>query len=79
MLASPVMQAGVLTFVCPENGFNVDDPMFRFRILKGHTVENLIKQRDFGIWVYFGFAVMGAITVYVGQDMLRTNEKARYV
>jgi len=45
-----------------EDGADVDNPdaqRYRFRILKGHTVENLLKQRSVNILQYYGFAVVG--------------------
>jgi len=32
---------------------------FRFRILKGHTVENLLRHRDLNVNAYYGLAVVG--------------------
>jgi len=32
---------------------------FRFRILKGHTVENLLRQRDLNVNAYYGLALVG--------------------
>jgi|ERR1712192_34103 len=67
VLAKPTATPdGKLVLVPPnsaEDGADVDSPeaqRFRFRILKGHTVENLLKQRDANIMSYYGFAVLGA-------------------
>jgi hypothetical protein len=86
VLATPMMKNGgqdvnyekVLTFVAPKQQASYDDPQFRFRILKGHTVENLIKHRNGSTWAYFGFAVMGVITVVVGVDMITNGAVHSY-
>jgi len=46
-----------------ENGKDVADPdaeRFRFRILSGYSIENLLKQRNLNIMQYYGLAVVGA-------------------
>jgi len=76
ILAKPVKNAqGKVMLVPPnsaEDGADPDSPdaqRFRFRFLKGHTVENLLKQRDLNIVTYYGFALVGAfITVWAADD-----------
>lgn len=71
ILAKPVKSAaGKVTLVAPnsaEDGADVDNPdaqRYRFRILKGHGVENLLKQRSLNIMQYYGFAVLGAFLTF---------------
>mmetsp|Transcript_24641 Transcript_24641/g.65091 ORF Transcript_24641/g.65091 Transcript_24641/m.65091 type:complete len:409 (+) Transcript_24641:702-1928(+) len=45
-----------------HEGGKGEDPKadrFRFRILKGHTVENLLRHRDLNVNAYYGLAVVG--------------------
>lgn len=67
VLAKPVKTPdGKVMLVAPnsaEDGADVDNPeaeRFRFRILKGHSVENLLKQRSLNIMEYYGQAIVGA-------------------
>jgi len=67
ILARPVKDAnGSLKLVPPnkaEHGMddsNPDAERFRFRILHGHSVENLIKQRNVNMNQYYGFGLVGA-------------------
>lgn len=74
VLAKPVKTPdGKVTLVPPnsaEDGADVDNPdaqRYRFRILKGHSIENLLKQRSVNIQAYYGFACMGAfLTMWAG-------------
>jgi len=76
ILGKPVKNAqGKVMLVPPnsaEDGADVDNPdaqRFRFRILKGHTVENLLKQRSLNVMAYYGFAVVGAfLTMWAWAD-----------
>ena len=52
--------------------------MFELRILKGHTIENLLKHRKASLSVYIGFAVIGAATVLAGEEMVRDSVKVSY-
>ena len=57
---------------------NITDPRFLFRILKGHTVDNLIKHRNASLLVYLGFAAMGAMTVAAGEEQIRDSLEVHY-
>jgi hypothetical protein len=49
------------------------DPQFMFRILKGGTVDNLVKHRQGSLQAYQGFAAMGAMTVLAGEEIIRNS------
>lgn len=74
VLAKPVKTPnGKVTLVPPnsaEDGADVDNPdaqRYRFRILKGHSIENLLKQRSVNIQAYYGFACTGVfLTMWAG-------------
>lgn len=73
ILGRPVKNAsGDIELVPPnsaENGLSESNPdaeRFRFRILKGHTVEQLIKQRSLNIMMYYGMGVLGELMVLWG-------------
>ena len=51
----------------------VGDAQFEFRILKGHTAEQLLKHRDVSIQIFVGFALMGLVTIAVGEEMIRDS------
>jgi len=76
ILAKPVKTAeGKVALVAPndaEEGADADNPdaqRFRFRILKGHSVETLLKQRALNINAYYGFALLGAfLTTWAAAD-----------
>jgi hypothetical protein len=57
----------------------VDTAWFEFRILKGHTIGNLMKQRNGALHVYFGLACMGMLTVMGGEEMIRDCLVVDYV
>ena len=46
------------------------EAQFEFRILRGHTAEQLLKHRDVSVAVFVGFAFMGLATIAtaVGDD-----------
>lgn len=52
---------------------------FEFRILRGHTIENLIKHSQGSLQVYFGLACMGLFTVFAGEEMIRDCLVVSYV
>jgi len=82
VLARPVKQDGPRPIrLCPPDkpaSGNIDDARFQFRILQGHTIENLLKHRNGSLQVYFGFAVMGMCTVYAGEEMIRDQLEVSY-
>lgn len=51
----------------------VGDAQFEFRILKGHTAEQLLNHRDVSIQIFVGFALMGLATIAVGEEMMRDS------
>ena len=57
----------------PASWANVDDPRFNFRILKGHTIDNLMKHRKAALQVYLGLAVMGVCTIEFGEQLIRDS------
>lgn len=76
VLARPVKDAaGNVRLVAPnsaEDGADVDHPdaqRYRFRIMKGHTVDNILRQRSLNMMAYKGFAILGAsITAWAAAD-----------
>jgi hypothetical protein len=67
--------------ICPPEAHpdrNIADARFLFRILKGHTVDNLVKHRNASMLVYLGFASMAAATVYVGEEKIRDSLEVQY-
>ena len=46
---------------------------FDFRILRGHTVENLLKMRTASKYSYMGFAALGATAILFGEELMRFN------
>jgi len=81
VLGKPVRnKAGGITVVPPnetEDGRSSADPSadrFRFRILKGHGVENLVKQRELNMNMYYGLAVVGVAMIAWGtQGLISTT------
>jgi len=79
VLARPTFQGGPRPIrLSPPLSGNTFDPRFQFRILQGHTVENLIKHRNASIQAYFGFGIMGMFTVYYGQYLIRDSIEVSY-
>eukprot|EP00933_Yihiella_yeosuensis_P040140 TRINITY_DN34356_c0_g1_i1.p1 TRINITY_DN34356_c0_g1~~TRINITY_DN34356_c0_g1_i1.p1 ORF type:complete len:277 (+),score=26.69 TRINITY_DN34356_c0_g1_i1:114-833(+) len=80
VLAKPRVGSGARTIVLcpPPQTSTIDEEKFQFRILQGHTVENLVTHRKASLQVYFGFAVMGMITVYVGEEAIRDGVSITY-
>lgn len=62
---------GSITIAPPPVTDTVDEERFEFRILRGHTIENLIKHRQGSLQVYFGLACMGLFTVMCGEEIIR--------
>eukprot|EP00918_Siedleckia_nematoides_P052646 GHVU01115017.1.p1 GENE.GHVU01115017.1~~GHVU01115017.1.p1 ORF type:complete len:544 (+),score=88.56 GHVU01115017.1:79-1710(+) len=62
-----------ITLVQPEVPETVDELHFQFRIMKGHTIDNLLNHRNGALKVYLGFAAMGVLTVAYGEEMIRNN------
>jgi len=68
VMAKPVRNAnGLLTLAPPDDAedgqesSNPDAERFRFRMLKGFTAENLLKQRNLSMAQYYGMAVVGVV------------------
>lgn len=57
-----------------KGAISPDQVRFQFRILKGHTIDNLIRHIKLSIWVYFGLGVLGLNTVYYGQKLLKESK-----
>lgn len=55
------------------------EPIFLFRILKGHSIEELTIHRKGALRVYLGFAAMGLATVYFGEEMIRGCFEVTYL
>ena len=62
-----------------EKGSDVDEPRFVFRILKGHNIDNLLKQRAGSVQAYLGFAGIGALTVAYGEELIRDSVEVTYL
>ena len=50
-----------------------DEAQFEFRILRGHTAEQLLKHRNVSIQVFVGFTLMGLATIIAGEEMMRDS------
>jgi len=60
----------------PNIDFDSMMPRFRFRILRGHTISNLIKHRNSSLLSYAGLGAVGAILSALGaEDMRKGNKK----
>ena len=70
---------GRISIVAPPPTHSVDKERFQFRILKGHTIENLMKHRQGSLQVYFGLAVMGLFTVVGGEEIIRDSLVIEYI
>ena len=57
----------------PTSWANLEDPRFNFRILKGHTIDNLMKHRTGAMQAYLGFGAMGIFTIDHGLDLIRDS------
>ena len=57
----------------PTSWANISDPRFNFRILKGHTIDNLMKHRTGAMQAYLGFGAMGIFTIDHGLDLIRDS------
>ena len=57
----------------PESWSNVSDPRFKLRILKGHTVDNLLKHRSGAMQAYLGFGAMGVATIEFGLHCIQDS------
>ena len=57
----------------PLANADVGEAQFEFRILKGHTAEQLLKHRNASVLVFVGFAVMGLATIAAGEEMIRDS------
>ena len=80
MVATPHYDAGAGRIVlrAPEKKPE-GEAQFEFRILKGHTAEQLLKHRNESLKVFVGFAVMGLATIYVGEEMIRDSREVVYL
>ena len=80
VLGSPSRKKdGSITIMPPAKASSIDETRFEFRILKGHTIQNLIKHRQGSLQVYFGLACMGLFTVLAGEELIRDNLVVQYV
>lgn len=74
ILARPVKSGGgrTIALVPPHDAENGEDKdlaeasRYRFRILKGHTFNNLLKQRTLGINVYYALGIVGCACLVAG-------------
>jgi len=57
----------------PPTKKGAGEAQFEFRILRGHTAEQLLKHRDVSGLVFVGFAVMGLLTIAAGEEMIRDS------
>lgn len=70
----------VLSPPCDKlSGADIDDPLFQFRILKGHTIESLRSHCAGSIRVYYGFAVIGATTIIYGTILIAKGIEVSFV
>lgn len=58
---------------------NIGQERFQFRILKGYTVENLLKHRNGSLGVYAGFGLMGLFTMWSGQREIEDGLEMTYI
>eukprot|EP00931_Biecheleriopsis_adriatica_P062415 TRINITY_DN37602_c0_g1_i2.p1 TRINITY_DN37602_c0_g1~~TRINITY_DN37602_c0_g1_i2.p1 ORF type:complete len:340 (+),score=53.91 TRINITY_DN37602_c0_g1_i2:717-1736(+) len=83
VLAKPVLQEGprpikLIPPPGPRNAADIDSARFQFRILQGHTIDNLNKHRNASQQVYYGFACMGLFTVWYGEEQIRDSLEVTY-
>eukprot|EP01051_Picozoa_sp_SAG22_P024907 SAG22_NODE_7125_length_773_cov_0.973294_2_plen_110_part_00 len=69
---------GRIAIVPPDPPANIGPPRFHFRILRGHTIENLLKHREESLKVYLGFAAMGACALLFGEELTRNSIVVSY-
>ena len=78
VVASPVLKIiqgePVLMFVAPKENLSQDptkdNTTFRFRILKGHTIENLLLHRNYVVWANLAIVLFGLVTGWIGIQQL---------
>ena len=63
----------------PIDSGNITDPRFSFRILKGHSIDNLLKHRNGNMLAYLGLAAMGVFTVVAGEEAIRDSLVITYM
>ena len=78
VLGKPVSTRNGIKLVPPKQPKDIDDPRFLFRILQGHSIENLQYHRMAALRVYLGFAVMGVATVFAGEEQIRDSVEVTY-
>ena len=72
VVARPHYEGGQIV-LRPPVAKEVGEAQFEFRILKGHTAEQLLKHRNASVLVFVGFAVMGLATIAAGEEMIRDS------
>ena len=73
VVARPHYEGGRIVLRPPLANADVGEAQFEFRILKGHTAEQLLKHRTASGLVFVGFAVMGLATIAAGEEMIRDS------
>ena len=72
VVARPHYEGGRIV-LRPPVAKDAGEAQFEFRILKGHTAEQLLKHRNASVLVFVGFAVMGLATIAAGEEMIRDS------
>ena len=72
------MHTRSIKLIAPSKPEGIFTDRFQFRILKGHTIENLLKHRDLGMAVYAGLAIMGVFTIWFGKELIRKSIEVTY-
>ena len=55
----------------PPDEKSASEAQFEFRILRGHTAEQLLNHRQMSTNVFLGLAAMAALTIGAGEEMIR--------
>ena len=75
ILAKPeVSDDGKNIYLCPPKEINyksIDKARFTFRIVQGHTIDNLIKLKLTATRVYSNFAWIAIFTILYGEELIR--------
>ena len=72
VVARPHYEGGRIV-LRPPVAKDAGETQFEFRILKGHTAEQLLKHRSASVLVFVGFACMGLATIVAGEEMIRDS------
>lgn len=69
-----------IALVAPDapSGNDQRQDRFGFRILKGHSIDNLIHHRRKNLLSYAGLAVMGCFTIKFGYELMANSEVVKF-